>query len=80
MRYNLKRLGEFFINKSFLEDYPEQTMQVFKKCIIVQAQYDYASDAIKYVALCDEFQEIDRGMIPPVYRWVYGPYGSCWCS
>lgn len=50
-----------------IEDYPSDVRRVMGRCIIVRADALYESDAIRYVAVCDDFEVVPHGFDVPEY-------------
>ncbi len=62
-----RRIGQFSLDYSFIENEPEKVRELMGQCIIVRAEYMLNSDRIEYTALCDKFEEVEKGHGAPNY-------------
>ena len=71
-KYELKikkdrKLGYFRISQNLIENTPFLVKNILSKCIVLKAHSDSASWNIKYLALCDEFDDVEEGNEPVEY-------------
>lgn len=67
-----RRIGRFQISHvTFAHDW-HAVLPLMAKVAILRAESLYHLDAIEYLALCDEFEEIEVTIIPPLYCPKYG--------
>ena len=62
------RVGTFEIARELIHSDPSAVLKVMARCIIIRAEYMFASNDIAYVALCADFDEIPTSSLPPAYR------------
>lgn len=60
-------IGRFIIgNVTFAHDW-RSLQPLFAKIVVVRAESLYHMNGIEYLALCDEFEPVDIGQMPPFY-------------
>jgi len=62
-----RRLGKFTISSMMIERSPEIVRAVMGRCIIVRCEMLFEFDALEYVAISPDFDEVQPGMISPKY-------------
>ena len=62
-----RRIGRFCVDLSLLEDQTVMAQLMLSGMVIVRAQHRYDLNAIEYMALCDEFDEVPDGQEAPYY-------------
>jgi len=63
------RYGAFSLDQRFIKEHPDLVKQLMGKCIITRCEFMYHSGILDYVAICDEFRDIDElGEQVPSYR------------
>ena len=70
MAINKRKIGRFRIQKHFFEQELDSLPQIFAHCVVLDAKFRYDYDAYEYVALCDQFQELDEWTAAPLYDSV----------
>ena len=63
-----RRLGRFLIPMKLINDRPEAVKRLMGRCIVLKADYNWAQNAIEYIALCEVFREVPEGLIELSYR------------
>ena len=64
-----RKIGEFILSHEILEIGDKETLKkIFGKMIILRAESHYDLKAIKYIAYCDEFDEIQETESIPYYQ------------
>jgi hypothetical protein len=68
-----RHLGKFYIDLNIIESGKENTIikKIMSQCIILRAEVLYYRNAIKYVAISDNFDSVEDGMMIPEYTWIY---------
>lgn len=69
-----RRIGKFRISRDLIEDSPQAVRELMGRCIVIQAMYSFAIDDVEYIALCDDFDEIDEGDFPLEYIALWRKY------
>lgn len=63
-----KRIGKFSITRDLIDAAPEAVRRlVMSNVIVLRAELMAHMDAIEYIAISDEFEEVEPGMMPPDY-------------
>lgn len=62
-----RRIGKFIVAHRDIEACPELVIPIFENLIIVRAELCYASDAIEYIALGEQFPLTVAGALIPEY-------------
>jgi hypothetical protein len=63
----MNRKGRFFINLDLILESPEIAQRIMGEVIIIQADFDWASQRTEYSAVSEHFEPIAPGMKPPLY-------------
>ena len=74
MRTKDARIGKFSISGKLIFDNKaasELKSLIFSKMIILRAEYLGWEDIIEYTAICDDFDKIEAGALPPIYSIVF---------
>ena len=66
------RLGKFRITESHMRLNPELAMLVMSYCIPLRVEYRYDTQCFHYVARSEQFDELEEGLQPPEYTWIFG--------
>jgi hypothetical protein len=66
----LDPLGKFRISRELIQKSPEAALAVLEGCLVVRAELQWESDAIEYVALHPDFDELQPGEIAPTYEAI----------
>jgi len=66
-----RKLGQFRISREVLEDFPMAVQHLMSRCIPVRCEHHWGSDQFEYVAISDEFAEVERGAMPPFYHILH---------
>lgn len=61
-------IGQFKIDRDDIEENPEAVRAIMGTVIPIRAEMMFASNRIEYIALCDDFEEIEDGTEPPWYE------------
>lgn len=69
------RVGRFSLSDDFISDAAShitaegdaEFFAIFRRCVVVRAECQYATRCIEYVAFCDQFDEVENGFSLPVY-------------
>jgi hypothetical protein len=64
------RIGRFTIDHEHIDDNPEIVRAIMGTLIVVRAESLFANSCIEYIALCDDFEAMDPGTMPPFYDVV----------
>jgi len=51
-----------------INDDPKIVQDIMSRCLIIEAEASFVSDAIEYVAICSDFLEVKEGEILPIYE------------
>ena len=71
-----KRIGRFAMSRELVERDPETARAVMGRCIVVRCEMMYHMDALEYVALSPDFDELPQGMIAPEYDVIISDGGK----
>jgi hypothetical protein len=64
----LQRLGKFRINRELIQKTPiAKLAPIFSRVVVVSCELRYDMDAFEYVALSNDFDEVEPGMVAPMY-------------
>ena len=66
-----RRLGRFSIDMGLVEHQTVMAQLMLSGMVVVGADYRYDQNAIEYMALCDEFDEVPEGHEAPHYVAVF---------
>ena len=64
------RIGRFTISHDLIERDWREVAYVLAGMLVVRAEMKYDRMVIEYTALCDDFDEVSKGMVPPEYRAI----------
>ena len=64
---NNKRLGRFAVAMNIIHESPVMAQLMLSGMVIVRAEHRYDLNAIEYMALCDDFDEVSAGYEAPYY-------------
>lgn len=56
-----RRIGRFKISLEIINEHPDVVRKVMGACIILQADNNFATDEVTYVALCEDFLPMEDG-------------------
>jgi len=62
------RYGAFSLDQRFIKEYPDLVKLLMGKCIITRCEFMYHSGMLYYVAICNDFRDIEQGDQIPSYR------------
>ena len=62
-----RRLGRFAVEMNIIHESPVMAQLMLSGMVIVRAEHRYDLNAIEYMALCDEFDEVPQGYEAPWY-------------
>lgn len=62
-----RRIGHFALSRELVERHPEMARAVMGRCVVVRCEMMYANDALEYMALSPDFDEVPPGMTVPLY-------------
>jgi hypothetical protein len=67
-----RRIGRFSVSEVLIEQEPELFKKhIMAQMIVVRAEMVYMSRTIEYTSICDLFEELPQGYVPPEYSiWV----------
>ena len=65
-----RRIGRFVLNRNFIEANKELAREIMGRCIVVRCEMVYYSDALEYIALSPDFDEIPEHSIAPEYQVI----------
>lgn len=65
-----QRLGRFLISHAPITHDWRCLLPLFAKVVILRAESLYHLEAIEYLALCEDFEEVEMGAAPPAYRFT----------
>ena len=65
-----RRIGRFTISSRMIERSPEIVRAAMGRCIIVRCEMLFEFDALEYVAISPDFDEVQQGMISPEYEVI----------
>lgn len=63
----VRTLGKFNICLDMIEDNPDKVRDLLHQVIVIRAEIDYADNAVEYVAIGDQFEEVPFGQTVPWY-------------
>ena len=65
-----ENLGIFYVDLGVIQDNPQLIADMFQtvSMIIVRAEMMFSSNAIEYMAMCDQFALVAPGCSPPRYE------------
>ena len=66
----LRRLGNFTISRDMIEDNPKVVALAMCGMIVVRAEMHWNDVAVHYTAMCEHFDEIEKGGVIPEYKAV----------
>jgi hypothetical protein len=66
-----RRIGRFQVSHAPIFHDWRCLLPLFAKVVVLRAESIIHADAIDYIALCDEFDEVDIGDAPPAYQVHY---------
>ena len=61
-----RRLGRFSVSRAVVEEHPEECKLLFQNCIVVRCELMF-DGGFEYMAISDDFDEIDSGAATPYY-------------
>lgn len=64
------RLGHFSVSDEAIQLWPDLVLQVMARCIVLQAGRCQHGNTV-YLAISEEFAQVDGVERPPMYEWVY---------
>lgn len=64
------RLGHFSVSDEAIQLWPDLVLQVMGKVIVLKAGRCQHGNTV-YLALSEQFAQIDAAEQPPMYEWVY---------
>ena len=64
------KIGRFTIDHEHIDGNPEIVRAIMGTLIVVRAESLFATQCIEYVALCDDFEDTNPGVMPPFYDVV----------
>lgn len=64
----MRRIGKIKVSRDAIDKVPEAVRAVMAKVIILRAEYMLCNETIEYIALCEEFDEVDIAVFPPDYE------------
>jgi hypothetical protein len=65
------KLGEFEIPMEAIEGMPDLVRRIMGECIVMRAEFMYATKSVKYVAMNEAFEEREQGAETPTYEPSY---------
>jgi hypothetical protein len=65
------KLGQFEIGLDVITEMSDLVRRIMGECIVMRAEYLYATKSVQYHALHDEFEDREPGTPPPVYEPSY---------
>lgn len=71
----VRRIGVFTMSRQLVERDQETARAVMGRCIVVRCEMMYSRDALEYMALSPDFDEVPEGMIVPQYDVIIGDGG-----
>lgn len=77
------RIGKFCIDVRQIERMPKVAMAILNGCIVVRAESMWHRNAIEYMAISDQFDEVAVGDVCPEYEpqikdLIGGKYHVTW--
>ena len=68
MRLNPKRMGRFQISEELFEQGWEKLLPLFTNMVVLQAESDFDTRTIRYLAMCQAWEEAKEGVPAPNYK------------
>lgn len=65
-----RRLGCFTIDGRLIERDPRLARDILAGCVVVDAELKWGFDRVRYVAMHEDFDLLERGFEPPEYDYV----------
>ena len=65
------KLGQFEIPLDLIKTEPDLIKRIMGECIVMRADFVYATSSVVYHALHDEFEDRELGTSPPEYEPAY---------
>ena len=65
-RYD-RRIGRFALSRLIVERDQETARAIMGRCIVLRCEMMYHMNALEYIAMSPDFDEIEQGMIAPEY-------------
>jgi len=65
------RLGKFYIDRIFIDEYPNEFKRLFYNVFVIRAEFQYWNDKIEYIAISKYFDEIEEGCELPIYKFIF---------
>lgn len=62
-----RRLGRFSISRCCLAHWRDLSETVMKGTVVVQADFDYAADCVRFTGFNEAFEHCHPGVMPPEY-------------
>lgn len=66
-----RRFGRFSISLRDIEDEPSAVRAIMGEVIVLRAEAKFASHAIEYEALCEQFDPVEAGAEMPSYDVIF---------
>ena len=63
-----RRIGRFVLSRMTIERDQETARAIMGRCIILRCEMMYHMNALEYIAMSPDFDEIEQGMIAPDYE------------
>lgn len=64
-----RRLGRFHVSRCLLENWADGAiLALFSNFVVVRAEVRYEFDSIEYLAFSELFEEVEQGIVPPLYE------------
>lgn len=63
------RIGKFYVPTRSLYKQQEDVMAIMGQCIIMRAESLGYADRMEYFAICEQFDEVEDGLLAPEYIW-----------
>ena len=64
-----RRIGAFSIWRRLIDENPEEARALMGQCIILRAEMMLHTDCIEYIAISEQFPEINPGDTPTRICW-----------
>ena len=71
-----RRIGRFALSAELVKRDPETARRIMGRCIVVRCEMMFEYNTLEYVALSPDFDEIERGMMSPVYDVIISDGGE----
>jgi len=63
-----KRIGKIYISAPLMYDMDiDEMLKVTSKLVVIRCEHLYHKDSFEYIAICQEFDEIEQECEPPTY-------------